>query len=76
MKENGSDNTDIIIGVVGLGLMGCSICTCLLIAGHKVIAVAPIPDDLNHAEKRIRKHLDNLMKKKWQKWKQANISEI
>ncbi len=58
MKENGSDNTDIIIGVVGLGLMGCSICTCLLIAGHKVIAVAPIPDDLNHAEKRIRKHLD------------------
>ena len=58
MKEDVSDNADIIIGVVGLGLMGCSICTCLLIAGHKVIAVAPIPDDLNHAEKRIRKHLD------------------
>jgi 3-hydroxybutyryl-CoA dehydrogenase len=58
MKENGSDNANIIIGVVGLGLMGCSICTCLLIAGHQVIAVAPIPDDLNHAEKRIRKHLD------------------
>ena len=58
MKENISDNNDIIIGVVGLGLMGCSICTCLLIAGHKVIAVAPIPDDLNHAEKRISKHLD------------------
>ena len=58
MKENVSNNADIIIGVVGLGLMGCSICTCLLIAGHKVIAVAPIPGDLNHAEKRIRKHLD------------------
>src|SRR5664279_567258 len=58
MEKNVSNNADIIIGVVGLGLMGCSICTCLLIAGHKVIAVAPIPDDLNHAEKRIRKHLD------------------
>jgi len=58
MKENISDNPDIMIGVVGLGLMGCSICTCLLIAGHKVIAVAPIPGDLNNAEKRIRKHLD------------------
>src|SRR5450755_3763598 len=58
MKKNSPDNSEIIIGVVGLGLMGCSICTCLLIAGHKVVAVAPIPDDLNHAEKRIRKHLD------------------
>lgn len=58
MKQNAFDNNDITIGVIGLGLMGCSICTCLLIAGHKVIAVAPIPDDLNHAEKRIRKHLD------------------
>ena len=58
MEENISDNADIMIGVVGLGLMGCSICTCLLIAGHKVVAVAPIPDDLSHAEKRIAKHLD------------------
>ena len=58
MEENISDNADIVIGVVGLGLMGCSICTCLLIAGHKVVAVAPIPDDLSHAEKRIAKHLD------------------
>ena len=30
------------VGVVGLGLMGCSITTCLLMAGHKVIAVAPV----------------------------------
>ena len=43
--------------VVGLGLMGCSITTCLLIAGHKVIAVAPIEIDLLHAEKRIHDHL-------------------
>lgn len=48
---------DIPVAVVGLGLMGCSICTCLLMAGHKVIAVAPIPADLDHAEKRIKEHL-------------------
>jgi len=49
---------EIPIGIVGLGLMGCSIVTCLLIAGHPVVAVAPIPDDLKHAEKRIREHLE------------------
>jgi 3-hydroxybutyryl-CoA dehydrogenase len=49
---------DIPVGVVGLGLMGCSIATCLLMAGHPVIAVAPIPDDLVHAEKRILQHLE------------------
>lgn len=45
------------IGVVGLGLMGCSITTCLLMAGHPVMAVAPIPDDLKHAQRRITEHL-------------------
>jgi 3-hydroxybutyryl-CoA dehydrogenase len=34
------------VGVVGLGLMGCSITTCLLMAGHSVVAVAPVKDDL------------------------------
>lgn len=48
---------DIPVAVVGLGLMGCSIVTCLLIAGHPVVAVAPIPEDLDHAEARIREHL-------------------
>jgi 3-hydroxybutyryl-CoA dehydrogenase len=48
---------DIPVGVVGLGLMGCSIATCLLIAGHPVVAIAPIENDLQHAEKRIRAHL-------------------
>jgi 3-hydroxybutyryl-CoA dehydrogenase len=43
--------------VVGLGLMGCSISTCLLIAGHKVIAIAPLSSDLENAEKRIQAHL-------------------
>ncbi|HTE34513.1 MAG TPA: 3-hydroxyacyl-CoA dehydrogenase family protein [Chryseolinea sp.] len=45
------------IGVVGLGLMGCSITTCLLIAGHRVVAIAPIPVDLQFAEKRVTEHL-------------------
>ena len=49
--------TAIPVGIVGLGLMGCSITTCLLIAGHPVVAVAPISSDLSHAEKRIREHL-------------------
>ena len=45
------------VGVVGLGLMGCSIVTCLLLAGHPVIAVAPLSADLLTAEDRIRAHL-------------------
>jgi 3-hydroxybutyryl-CoA dehydrogenase len=48
---------EITVGVVGLGLMGCSIVTCLLMAGHKVIAVAPLPVDMENAESRIRHHL-------------------
>lgn len=44
-------------GVVGLGLMGCSITTCLLMAGHHVVAIAPIEIDMLHAEKRIHDHL-------------------
>src|SRR5436190_22918677 len=56
MKQS-ADTNNITIGVVGLGLMGCSITTCLLIAEHPVIAVAPIPDDLENAERRILEHL-------------------
>lgn len=47
------------MGVVGLGLMGSSICVCLLIAGHPVIAVAPLPIDLENARPRIIKHLEH-----------------
>ncbi|MGF1558039.1 MAG: 3-hydroxyacyl-CoA dehydrogenase family protein [Flavobacteriaceae bacterium] len=57
MNVTDVDPKEITIGIVGLGLMGCSICTCLLIAGHPVIAIAPIPDDLVHAENRIKEHL-------------------
>ncbi|MBO9633338.1 MAG: 3-hydroxyacyl-CoA dehydrogenase family protein [Chitinophagaceae bacterium] len=52
------------IGVVGLGLMGCSITTCLLMAGHPVIAVAPVQDDLKHASNRIREHLHTSLEEK------------
>lgn len=52
-----ADNSTISIGVVGLGLMGCSIVTCLAMAGHHVVAVAPLPADLAHAHSRIQAHL-------------------
>lgn len=48
---------EIPCGVVGLGLMGCSITTCLLLAGHPVVAVAPISADLEFARTRITDHL-------------------
>ncbi|GAC1448770.1 MAG: 3-hydroxyacyl-CoA dehydrogenase family protein [Chitinophagaceae bacterium] len=51
------DTATITVGVVGLGLMGCSIATCLLLAGHTVIAVAPVPIDLEQADKRVLAHL-------------------
>ncbi len=57
MNEPKINPAEIKVGVVGLGLMGCSICTCLLMAGHPVVAIAPIPADMNTAEKRIREHL-------------------
>jgi 3-hydroxybutyryl-CoA dehydrogenase len=47
----------ITIGVVGLGLMGCSITTCLLMAGHPVVGIAPIEVDLQFAKPRITDHL-------------------
>src|SRR5258706_9547157 len=51
------DTATIPVGLVGLGLMGCSITACLLMAGHPVVAVAPIPADLDHSEDRIKEHL-------------------
>jgi 3-hydroxybutyryl-CoA dehydrogenase len=46
------------IGVVGLGLMGCSIVSALLIAGHKVVAMAPIAADMEGGPERIRHFLE------------------
>ncbi|MCE7063246.1 3-hydroxyacyl-CoA dehydrogenase family protein [Dyadobacter sp. CY343] len=51
------NTNEIPVGIVGLGLMGCSIVTCLLIAGHQVAAIAPLSADMEHAERRIREHL-------------------
>ncbi len=45
-------------GVVGLGLMGCSIAANLIIAGKKVIAVAPLQTDLEKAATRIKHYLE------------------
>lgn len=59
MKNSSIDTTSIPVAVVGLGLMGCSITTCLLMAGHPVVAIAPISDDLHNAGKRILHHLQN-----------------
>lgn len=49
--------SNLSIGIVGLGLMGCSITTCLLMAGHRVVAVAPLPIDVPTAQPRIYEHL-------------------
>ncbi len=46
------------IGVVGLGLMGCSIITALLVAGNKVIALAPIEADLINSYHKIQHNLE------------------
>ena len=56
-KNSTTIPADIPVGVVGLGFMGSSIVTCLLLAGHPVIAVAPLPIDLETATPRIRSNL-------------------
>lgn len=49
---------EITVGIVGLGLMGCSITACLLMAGHKVVAIAPLAADLEKAAPTIHAHLE------------------
>lgn len=56
------DTKNFPVGVVGLGLMGCSITTCLLMAGHLVVAVAPIPADMEFALTRVNDHLEKSLK--------------
>ncbi len=50
------------IGVVGLGLMGSSIVVALLMAGHRVVAIAPLPGDMENAEGYIRAQLQDCEK--------------
>jgi len=47
----------ITVGVVGLGLMGCSITTCLLMAQHRVVGIAAMATDMDKAQSRIKHHL-------------------
>jgi 3-hydroxybutyryl-CoA dehydrogenase len=56
------NTAELPVGVVGLGLMGCSITACLLMAGHPVAAVAPVAADLLKAEERIGGHLNESYK--------------
>jgi len=51
------NTADIPAGVVGLGLMGSSIVVSLLIAGHPVMAIAPLAEDMKLAPHRINNHL-------------------
>lgn len=54
MEENIKEKE---IGIVGLGLMGCSIITALLMTGNKVIALAPLAQDLKNAPLKIHHYL-------------------
>ncbi|GAB3016398.1 hypothetical protein GCM10027284_39300 [Cyclobacterium sediminis] len=58
MKEN-NDFSSLEIGVVGLGLMGTSILVSLLVSGHKVIGIAPVPADMDGALDRIESQLNH-----------------
>lgn len=58
MPEN-IETSAINIGVVGLGLMGTSIVTTFLLAGHPVKAIAPLPADIVHAPDHIRHQLSH-----------------
>ncbi|GAB3902836.1 3-hydroxyacyl-CoA dehydrogenase NAD-binding domain-containing protein [Larkinella knui] len=48
------------IGTVGLGLMGSSIATCILAAGHEVTALVKELDQADEARVRIREYLHQL----------------
>ncbi|WP_040414961.1 3-hydroxyacyl-CoA dehydrogenase family protein [Cyclobacterium qasimii] len=54
-----NDSSTIEIGVVGLGLMGTSILVSLLVSGHKVIGIAPLPADMDGALDRIQSQLNH-----------------
>ncbi|MGN6800647.1 MAG: 3-hydroxyacyl-CoA dehydrogenase family protein [Ginsengibacter sp.] len=62
MSEKDLRPQNIPVAVVGLGLMGCSITACLLMAGHSVVALAPIPSDMETAMPRISEHLERSFK--------------
>lgn len=52
----------ITVGVVGLGLMGTSVTTCLLAAGHPVVALEIDANKRRSARRRILNHLREMKK--------------
>src|SRR5690625_3858496 len=56
------NTADIPVGVVGLGLMGSSITVALLMAGHPVLAIAPIEGEKESASQHIRKMIEQCEK--------------
>lgn len=48
------------VGTVGLGLMGCSIATCILSAGHPVTSLVKTLDQADEARQRIAGYLEEL----------------
>lgn len=56
--------SQIKVGVVGLGLMGSSITSCLLAAGHAVIALDISADKRKTAKNRVLRDLKDLQKEK------------
>ena len=72
MKEQ-LKTSDLTIGVVGLGLMGNSIIVSLLLAGHRVIGIAPISGEKEVALPRIKNLLKlckdtSLLKTSWESY--------
>lgn len=57
MIQGKINTNEITVGVVGLGLMGTSIVTSLLLSGHLVIAVAPIEGEKEMASAKIKGQL-------------------
>lgn len=51
-------------GVIGLGLMGTSISTCLLAAGHPVVGIDKDPAKRRNVKRRIRSLLEEMRKEK------------
>jgi len=58
MNSTNFDPADYLVSVVGLGLMGSSITTCLLISGHPVVAIAPVPADVQTGRDRVLNNLE------------------
>ncbi len=53
MAKSNNITGDIKVGVIGIGLMGSSIVASLLLSGHTVVAIAPLPQDMDGVFDRI-----------------------